>query len=94
MSLKLDDLVKIYLIIFLTFAGISSIAGAAMLYQGKIDSTGFLTVALAGAGIGTGVIKAFSDAIKYLKGLLCDYGVAPDCEAYKFAWDHGWRPKA
>lgn len=94
MSLKVDDVIKIYLVIFLTFAGISTLAGAIMLYQGKVDGTGFLTVSLAGAGIGTGVIKAFSDAIKYLKGLMCDYGTAPDCEIYKFALEHGYKPKA
>lgn len=65
-----------------------------MLYNHQVDTTGFLTIALVGAGVGTGVSKAFSETFKYIHGIICEYGTTPDCEPYKYAWEKGWRPKA
>lgn len=91
--MKLDEIIRIYVIIFLTFVGMSTIVALIMLYQGKTDTTGAAVIGLVGAGIATGVIKAFSDAFKYISKVVCQHGCAPECEPYKFALDKGWRPK-
>lgn len=88
--MKLDEIIRIYVIIFLTFVGMSTIVALIMLYQGKTDTTGAAVIGLVGAGIATGVIKAFSEAFKYIVKLVCQYGCAPDCKPYKFAIEHGY----
>lgn len=65
--------------------------GGYLYVTGKIDITVFGSI-VAGSGVAaTGICTAMSNNVNKVMGIVCPYGVYPDCSPARYALERGYR---